>query len=376
MATFKKRESTKKKPQPALTEWQKRNLEFQQRKKERQAEKERLEAEALQKNESASSSLDGEATETDKTVDSSDSSNALETPVSPDSIVVELPKVKRVRKKGLSQKWPKALPIIFTALIVLLLALFTISPFSKQKIVTVSGLQHAVEQEIIKATGIASDDYITHTFFNLKTYEKALVKKNPWVKKASLSYQFPNKFAIAVEENAIVAYNETADGFRPILENGEQVAPLGDGQLPEGSLPLKFDKQEDTASFIRQFISLDPSIRQSVKQVAFANSASTPDLLLLTMAEGHTVRVPLSEIDVKLPYYKTIKDKLTYPQIIDMEVGIYTTTPELEASAAETKASKEQESRELAALNSASSSSDTKPSTRTETSSTSSTETN
>lgn len=379
--TKKKQKTTE--PKAELTEWQKRNVEFQQRKKERLAEKERLEAEERKK--ATDAELDQVVTDDDHqdeaadqltddsqaTKDSPETSDKPAETKSKQHTVAQKTKTVQKNKPFLSQNALKALPILLFSSIVLVLSLFTLSPFSKQKVVTVTGITHTTEQDVVKATGIKADDYISHTALNLSTYEKNLLAKNPWIKKAQLAYQFPNTFSITVEEYPIVAYNETADGFRPILESGEQVSPIGDGQLPEGSLPLRFDKEKDTTSFIRQFIGLDHSVRQSIQQVSFANSASTPDLLLLTMAEGHTVRVPLSEIALKMPYYKTIKDKLTYPQIIDMEVGIYTTTPELEAAAAETKASKEQESRELAALTSSSSSS-SNSTTQTESSSSSS----
>lgn len=354
MAKKKRPEETAK----PLTEWQKRNLEFQQRRQERLLAKERLEAE----------------TTSEKPVENPEIADQAEatTTVKKGDQGKKPAKAPKKERRGLPKSLFKALPILLVAFTVLLLALVTISPISKQKTITVQGVTHTNQEAVIKATGIKASDYISHVALNLSHYEKQLVAKDPWVKSAKMAYKFPNTFTITVEEYGIVAYHQTADGFRPLLENGQEVAKIGDGELPEGSLALSFETTEDTQSFVKQFVSLDPSVRQAVKIVERAPSKATPDLLLLTMAEGHSVRVPLSEIALKLPYYKTIKDKLTFPQIIDMEVGIYTTTPELEASAAETKASKEQESREYEALygsSSGSSGSSSSTTTRTETSS-------
>lgn len=332
-----------------MTEWQKRHLEFQQRKLERERQQQEEAKQSLRGNEAASPSEP--EVMTSAPMDEQD------------------PGVS----KEVSPGFLKALPVFIIAGLVLVLSLLMISPWSKTKQFVVEGLVHTSREELLAKTGIPEDAYISQVARHPEVYEKAIVDQLPWVKSAQLTYAFPNRFTIKVEEYGIVAYNWTDAGYAPILESGEQVPPLAGHDLPEGALPLQLTNPKDTALFIKQFVALDPEVRQSVKEVALANSQSTPDLLLLTMAEGHTVRVPLSELGRKLPYYKTIKNKLGFPQIIDMEVGIYTTTPELESLASETKASKEQESREYEALYGTSSSSVTNSSTttRTETSSSS-----
>lgn len=340
--------------QAPLTEWQKRNLEFQERKRERQEAKEREEAllrqeKLAQLKAQLNLPKEGPAA-TPKGV------KTLPVTPQPNQEQVAKPKVKKRPKKGpravkpgLPKSYRKALYVALPALVVLLISFFLVSPFSKTKHFVVSGAKNTTQAQVVAATGIKDSDYVTSLIGGLGAYEKAVVTNNPWVKSAKMAYDFPNTFRIAVEEHPIVAYNLTDKGYRPVLADGEQVDDFGDGQLPEGALPLSFEKASDRRSFIKQLMTLESELRLSILEVTFAGSESTKDLLLLTMVDGHTVRVPLSEIALKLPYYQSIKKKLAYPAIIDMEVGIYTTSPELETRASETKASRERERREAQA---------------------------
>lgn len=340
--------------QAQLTEWQKRNLEFQERKRERQEAKEREEAllrqeKLAQLKAQLNLPKEGPAT-APKGV------KTLPVTPQPNHEQVAKPKGKKRPKKGptavksgLPKSYRKALYVALHALVVLLISFFLVSPFSKTKHFVVSGAKNTTQAQVVAATGIKDSDYVTSLIGGLGAYEKAVVTNNPWVKSAKMAYDFPNTFRIAVEEHPIVAYNLTDKGYRPVLADGEQVDDFGDGQLPEGALPLSFEKASDRRSFIKQLMTLEPELRLSILEVTFTGSESTKDLLLLTMVDGHTVRVPLSEIELKLPYYQSIKKKLAYPAIIDMEVGIYTTSPELEIRASETKASRERERREAQA---------------------------
>ena len=41
------------------------------------------------------------------------------------------------------------------------------------------------------------------------------------------------------------------------------------------------------------------------------------------MKDGNQVRVPLSQMADKLPYYKTVAQSITEASVVDMEAGIY-----------------------------------------------------
>lgn len=313
-------------PQLALTEWQKRNLEFQQKKREREVAQAQLqEAEREAKR---AVYLGGEQ-----------ASDVAGEPEAAKQAVKRRPKPIKVQtERGLA--WQKALPLFLFSAIVFVLSAVMVSPLSKSKLYAIQGATNTADQDLIAASGIKSSDYISQVLLGLKGHEKAIVANDPWVKSAKIGYEFPNRFLIQVEENQVIAYRQTATGYDPVLENGKLVEEVNSSQLPESFLTIELDEAKDIENLVGQLMQVDESIRQDIQSIR-PIKAATKDLLQLMMADGHQIRVPLSQVAEKLPYYQTIRTKLLEPSIIDMEVGIYATTETLEALAAETKASYE-----------------------------------
>ena len=77
--------------------------------------------------------------------------------------------------------------VIFIAVILIVFSLFFISPWSKQKILTVSGTKNALPEDVKVASGILDTDYITHVFFNQEESASTVEKTNVWVKKATVT---------------------------------------------------------------------------------------------------------------------------------------------------------------------------------------------
>lgn len=316
-------------PQPELTEWQKRNLEFQQKKRERklaQAQAEEAEREAKRAALLAETGQEPERPQVKKKV---------------------LKSRRRSAPTATSLAWQKALPLFLFAMLTFVLSAVMVSPLSKRKLYAIQGATNTADQAIIEASGIKTTDYISQILLNLKQYEAAIVKNDPWVKSAQIAYQFPNRFLVKVEENQVLAYRQAAEGYQPILESGRIAEPVNGSQLPETFLTIDLDKDQEVKSLVTQLMTVDASIRQGIQSISRLPQSATKDLLLLMMADGHQIRVPLSQVAEKLPYYQTIQPKLLEPSIVDMEVGIYATTEALEAMAAETKASYEAEQKRL-----------------------------
>nr|WP_231088052.1 FtsQ-type POTRA domain-containing protein [Streptococcus gallolyticus] len=219
-----------------------------------------------------------------------------------------------------------------------------VTPISKQKTVTVSGTSTTTSDAVLTASGIKSSDYFFSLIFNHSAYEKSILKNDKMVKEAKIVYHFPNKFTIKVKEYDIVAYAQTDDGYQPILENGTHLDVVGASELPDTFLTINLSSESDIQKLIKAFSKLDKDLVSQIQIVSSANSSTTADLLLLEMHDGNTVRVPLSEIVEKLPYYTKIKGNLTEASIVDMEVGIYTTTETIESEAAAEKESASSES--------------------------------
>jgi cell division protein FtsQ len=328
-----------------LTEWQKRNIEFLKKKKEEEAEKQRQQAklkaerkEQMKAQPEKDNEDTAEAESSEEVAKVVTESSLKNEDLKEDKLDKMLLKKEKSKKLSPHQKViRRATPILVISSLVLLVSLFVVSPLSKRKQVTVTGYKNALEYDLLTQSEIKDSDYIFSLIFNHGDYEKAVTDANVWVKNARLLYEFPNHFTLKVTEYDIVAYAQSANGYQPILANGQRVETVNASELPEHFISVNLSDEKMQKTFIDSLSKLDKDLVAQIQTVSLADSSTTADLLLLSMINGHTVRVPLSEIEKKLPYYMKIKDNLAEDSIVDMEVGIYTTTPTIEAEIQEEK---------------------------------------
>ncbi|MGT2772512.1 cell division protein FtsQ/DivIB [Streptococcus marimammalium] len=381
--------SNKQKPskkEDVLTEWQKKNLEFLKRKQE----KEKLEAEKQErelqkkKEEIEKNKLKREQEkEQDQSQNLSDKKEeglaeeiftaeekfadeelgekqeisqevSSEEEKSEDEVKITLPlkkddiQVKKSKENSqtapprvlfvLDDKVKKALPILIIFSILLLFSIFMITPYSQKKQISITGITYTNEEVIYAASGIKDSDYILSILTNKKQFEQAVVKGDPWVKNANISYQFPNKFTITISEYRIVAYQQIEAGFQPVLETGRIMPTITKAQMPEEFLLIELLQQEDVSLLVKELMTLDREIVDNMVSIQLSNSSTTKDLLAIQMRDGNKVRVPLSQLDVKMPLYNDIANQVPGGSIIDMEVGVYATSEELEILSDQIKA--------------------------------------
>ncbi|KEY48502.1 cell division protein FtsQ [Streptococcus equinus] len=339
-----KSQKDKSEKKSVMTEWQKRNIEFLKKKEAEKVEKkkrqEKLRLERTHKKEEATEEAKADS-KADKKLTAEEKKKAKEAKKEEAKKAKEAKKLQKLEAK--KEKTPlqkaihHALPVLITSGLVLLISIFLVTPFSKKKVVTVSGVSVASQDEVIKDSGIKASDYVFSMILHHSTYEKNIISKNKLVKSASLKYRFPNKFDIAVKEYNIVAYAQTDDGYQPILENGTRLNVVGASELPDSFLTINLSSEKDIKTLIKAFSKLDKDLVNQIQIISSADSSTTSDLLKLEMHDGNVVRVPLSEITKKLPYYLKIKDGLPENSIVDMEVGIFATSESIEASVAEDK---------------------------------------
>ncbi|WP_431770361.1 cell division protein FtsQ/DivIB [Streptococcus gallolyticus] len=356
----KKESKTQNDEKLALTEWQKRNIEFLKKKEAEEAEKkkrqEKLRLERTQHVKKEDDDEEEKDSQSEKKADKATTNGDADEQeiVSKKEKKQKVKQAKKARKEKkkkekkeltpLQKARRRAYPVLIVAGAVLLISLFLVTPISKQKTVTVSGTSTTTSDAVLTASGIKSSDYFFSLIFNHSAYEKSILKNDKMVKEAKIVYHFPNKFTIKVKEYDIVAYAQTDDGYQPILENGTHLDVVGASELPDTFLTINLSSESDIQKLIKAFSKLDKDLVSQIQIVSSANSSTTADLLLLEMHDGNTVRVPLSEIVEKLPYYTKIKGNLTEASIVDMEVGIYTTTETIESEAAAEKESASSES--------------------------------
>lgn len=218
----------------------------------------------------------------------------------------------------------KAIPVLLGSLVLFLLSLYFITPFSKDKIISVQGNERLTAQEVEQLSLISNQDYIVTIALNAKKYAENIKKASPEISEATIAYRFPNAFTIHVKEYKLIGYLEENSQYYRILSSGEIASEaIPADQLPETYLLVKLTDKASIKSLAEQLAKVDETITSKIQEITLTPSKVTADLLTLTMTDGNTILVPLSEIDTKLPYYSKIVLDIVEPSVIDMEVGIY-----------------------------------------------------
>lgn len=317
-----------------LTEWQKRNLEFQKKRKEHEEEQKQL-SEKLRLEKRRQYHLEPEDEEVD---DPKKNKRKAPKPKKNQKAKPKKPtrgeKRRAKAKKRAKNPRNRARPLLYLAIPILLISIFFLTPFSKQKTVTVSGAKNTASETVISAAKIKANDYITQLILHHKTYEQSAVANDEWVKSASLTYKFPNQFNFAIKEFSIYAYAQTNSGYQPILENGQLTTePFDSSKLPSTYLTVNLSDKKMIKQLVSTLQSMPKSLVSQIQIVRSAGSKTTTDLLNIEMRDGNTVLVPLSTLANKLPYYNTVKKNLIEISTVDMEVGVYTTTGATDSAA-------------------------------------------
>ncbi|WP_347103960.1 cell division protein FtsQ/DivIB [Streptococcus anginosus] len=346
--TKKKQEDQKEQKTEKLSEWQKRNKEYLEKKAQEEAEKEKELAEQKkqhlpnpEKSDVGEEDEKTEVTSDTQEAESEDLEESTVTEFSEEEQDASLDKASLRKKKKAERKQAKqeaketrekiaprhvyrALPVLILSSILLILAVYFISPYSKLKNIEVTGNKQLSKTEVLDASSIQKEDYTLTTYLSQKAHARNIKLSNLWVKKAEISYQFPITFKIKITEYTVVAYDYSGEQYFPVLSSGEEIAtPVKKSQLPKSYIMLDFSDKAMLKKFVQQLSSISDTIKSEIQTVQHTPSKATEDLLTITMTDGNKILVPLSEVAKKLPYYEKIKPQLTETSVVDMEAGIF-----------------------------------------------------
>lgn len=346
--TKKKQEDQKEQETEKLSEWQKRNKEYLEKKAQEEAEKEKELTEQKkqhlpnpEKSDVGEEDEKTEVTSDTQEAESEDLEESTVTEFSEEEQDASLDKASLRKKKKAERKQAKqeaketrekiaprhvyrALPVLILSSILLILAVYFISPYSKLKNIEVTGNKQLSKTEVLDASSIQKEDYTLTTYLSQKAHARNIKLSNLWVKKAEISYQFPITFKIKITEYTVVAYDYSGEQYFPVLSSGEEIAtPVKKSQLPKSYIMLDFSDKAMLKKFVRQLAGISDTIKSEIQTVQHTPSKATEDLLTLMMTDGNKIIVPLSEVAKKLPYYEKIKPQLTEASIVDMEAGIF-----------------------------------------------------
>ncbi|GHU38611.1 cell division protein DivIB [Bacilli bacterium] len=331
-----------KEKQPELTPWQQQHAEFQKKKKEEAAKLAREEKRKKQPVKVESVVEKYEATPTQLSADEA------KTPF------FQRFKFKTPPKDGgeISEVLSKIWPFILVASLFFLGSIYVISPLSKIASFTASGNVHESTEQIAEATGIKTNDHIWRVMKKSTVISTKIEQTFPRVKSAKITWLFPNKFKAKIIEYGESVYLKTGGAYQLVLSNGEILTqePV-DAQKLAGLPVLDGFSAKEVKAFVLAYETLKPELKAQITTVTKVPTKVTPDFIALDMKDGHQVRVPLSQMAEKLPYYTSVASNLTEPSVVDMEAGIYAKSKDAYQQDLDDEKEKEQKAKEAAAAN-------------------------
>ena len=336
MSKDKKKESNQKQE---LSEWQKRNQEYLKKKAEEEAALAAEKEKEKQARKEANSKLLEEAKKSSSQSDEEDTSPSQKPSEKDEKAQKEDSEVKKEKEKKKKEKPEKpakpkiapvhiwrAVSILVPSVLVLLLSIYLLTPFSTLKHIEVKGNVQTQADDIKQVSGIQDSDYTLSLLLN-KDKHAEQIKSNHWIESVKINYQFPTNFTIEVKEFDIVGYYVSGEEHYPILSSGTvESTPVDRLNLPESYLTVTFNDEQQVKELITGLSTISEDIKSQIQKIELAPSKATADLLKITMLDTDEVLVPLSELSKKLPYYSKIKPQLSEPSVVDMEAGVYSYT--------------------------------------------------
>ena len=327
--------------QPELTPWQKQHAEFQKKKQEEAA---KLAREEKRKKQPVKVELVIEKYEAipNQPIDEE------KTPFLKRFKFWTVPKEKGELSEVLGKIWP----FILVATLIFLGSIYVISPLSKIASFTANGNVHETTEQVAEATGIKTNDHVWQVIKRSSEISAKIEQKFPRVKSAKMSWVFPNDFRVKIVEYGEGVYLKTGNNYQLVLSNGviltqEQV----DAQKLAGLPILDGFNAKEVKTFVTAYETLKPELKAQITTVTKVPTKVTPDFIALEMKDGHQVRVPLSQMAEKLPYYTSVASHLTEPSVVDMEAGVYAKSKAAYQQDLDDEKEKEQKAKEGAAAN-------------------------
>lgn len=323
--------------QPELTPWQQQHAEFEKKKAAEAAKKAREERRKKQ------------PVKIESVVEKYEAA-----PIKTEEVKVKTPFLERFKLSGtpdergpISEVLVKIWPFLLVTVLILLGSSYVISPLSKIASFTSEGNVHETTKQIADVTDIKTNDHIWRIIKAEPTISAKIVKAFPRVKTAKLSWSFPNKFTVKITEHSDSVYLKTGNDYKLVLSDGNILTNEQVDSQKLAALPvLEGFSEKEVKTFVLAYETLKPKIKSQISTVTKSPTKVTKDFISLEMKDGNQVRVPLSQMAEKMPYYTSVAASLTEPSVVDMEAGIYAKSKAAYQQDLDDEAQKEKEAKE------------------------------
>ena len=215
-------------------------------------------------------------------------------------------------------------PFLLVFILILSGSSYVVSPLSKIGSFKTTGNVHESTKQIAAATSIKTGDHIWKIVKAKQTISSQITKAFPRVKSASISLQLPNHFTAKITEYGESIYLKTGATYQVALSDGailtnEAVDPQKLKAIPV----LEGFNEKEVEQFVKAYETLTSDTKAQMTTVTKVPTKATSDFIAIDMKDGNQVRVPLSQMADKLPYYKTVAMSITEASVVDLEAGIY-----------------------------------------------------
>ncbi|EEU30613.1 cell division protein FtsQ [Limosilactobacillus coleohominis 101-4-CHN] len=231
----------------------------------------------------------------------------------------EVPAVGYRQKVGNGKR---AASILIPFILVLLIAIYMLSPLSKIETVRVEGNTEMTSREVQKATNIRSGRYIWWIFRHQGATLEQAQKRNPQIKTLRIKLTGPRSVRVRVTEYPVIGIINHDGRQQLLLSNGKYRPITGkiDNFLHYANFNNSYTHLKIAA---REIGTLPKYIRQSISEVSYSPTKLNPDRLKLIMNDGNTVLVRADTLGEKMKYYPSIVSKMKGNGIIDLQYGAY-----------------------------------------------------
>ncbi|MEO5291763.1 FtsQ-type POTRA domain-containing protein [Limosilactobacillus sp. WILCCON 0053] len=228
--------------------------------------------------------------------------------------------IKRAQRVDNSRR---VLSILVPFLIIMLLALYIVSPLSKIKNIQVTGNQDLSAAKVESAAQIKKGALIWRVLIQQKKLEQTAQKANPQVKSLKVSLTGPQSIKIKVAEYPIIGVIEH-NGVNQLLIGNGRLTPVKNRSISNFVRYAGFEHHEKVMQqTARQIGRLPAAIRGGISEVTFAPTTSDTKRLRIYMNDGNEILVRSDNLNQKMRYYPSIASKMKANGVVDLQYGAF-----------------------------------------------------
>ncbi|WP_282801285.1 cell division protein FtsQ/DivIB [Secundilactobacillus kimchicus] len=232
----------------------------------------------------------------------------------------KLPKLKQQKERQLSRRMGI---LIGSFGVVLLIAVYFVSPLSHISAIQVVGNRELTSRQVENVAAVHRGDSIFRVVGKKDQLTASAEKKEPRVRQLSFDISNFNHLKIRVKEYPTAGYVASKGQYQVVLESG--VISKETRQQPSGNYPVydKFNSQQTLHKMIVQFSQLPDDLKGGISEIQYLPTKSNLERIHAFMNDGNEVYASLSTFAKKMAYYPSIAEKMKTKGVVNLEVGAY-----------------------------------------------------